>query len=482
MRSPLPDQAEQDPEEIFAAVLDCLGRVARSVRESGNEVTAIGFSAAMHTLLALDEKGAPLTGSLTYADNRASGQAREINQRWGGPAIHGRTGTPVHPMSPLAKLLWFKEEDPDTYKRAARWVSIKEYVLLGLFGETVVDHSIASASGLFNLEEEDWDEEVLERLELPRNKLSRLVPATHVVGELGEEFAGRLGLAAGTPVVVGANDGASANLGVGAVEPGVFACSVGTSGAVRAVVREPRVDEGRRLFCYALAEDRWVIGGPINNGGIAFQWARDSLFPGLKEKAGEQDRNPYGLMSELAGGVPAGADGLLFLPYLMGERAPHWDAEARGVFFGLTMRHQREHLIRAVLEGVMFQLREVSRALEDVTGGPDEVRATGGFVRSGLWRRIMAGVFGREIVFPESHEGSCRGAALLAMKALGRLESLDAAGGMTPVADRQSPDEEEAEVYAGLAEIFGRLYGRLEPEFGALAELQRALRKREGRA
>jgi gluconokinase len=242
---------------------------------------------------------------------------------------------------------------------------------------------------------------------------------------------------------------------------------------VRAVVREPRVDEERRLFCYALTEDRWVVGGPINNGGVAFQWARDALFPGLKKEAEEQDRDPYDLMSELAAGVPAGSEGLVFLPYLMGERAPHWNANVRGVFFGLTMRHGREHLIRAVLEGVMFQLREVARTLEAVVGEPDEVRATGGFVRSGLWRAIMADVFGREVVFPESHESSCWGAALLAMRALGELESLDAAHDMTRIAGRQEPDAENAAVYEGLGGVFARLYGRLEPEFAALAKLQR---------
>jgi len=474
LRSPLPDRAEQDPEEIFEAVLDSLAGVARSV---DGRISGVGFGAAMHTLLALDGDGKPLTASITYADNRATGQARKIKEEWDGRAIHARTGTPVHPMSPLAKLLWFKEEDPETYGRAARWVSIKEYVLARLCGEFVVDHSIASATGLFSLENLDWDAEVLKKLELPSEKLSRPVPTTHVLEGLNEEYAGRLGLDAGTPFVVGANDGVLANLGVGATNPGVVACSVGTSGAVRAVVRQPRVDDERRLFCYALTEDRWVIGGPINNGGVAFQWARDALFPGLKEEAERQGRDPYDLMSELAEGVPAGSEGLVFLPYLMGERAPHWNAAVKGVFFGLTMRHRREHLIRAVLEGVMFQLYQVARTLKAVVGEPAEVRATGGFVRSELWRRIMADIFGREIVFPESREGSCWGAALLAMNALGELESLDAADAMTRIADRQKPNAENAAAYRGLAEIFARLYDRLEPEFEALTELQRSLRK-----
>lgn len=280
MSSAHPGRAEQNPGEILEAVLGSLTGAANAVRRDGGEVTGVSFSAAMHSLLALDKDGNPLTPSLTYADNRSLHQATRIRDELDGAGIHRRTGTPVHPMSPLTKILWFREEEADTFEAAARWVSIKEYVFFRLFGEYVVDYSIA-------------------------------------------EIADRLGLDADTPFVIGANDGVLANLGLGAVDPGVVACSIGTSGAVRSVVDWPQVDDGRKLFCYALTEGKWIIGGPINNGGIALQWALQELFPGLIQEAEEKNRNPHEMASELAGEVPAGSEGLIFLPYLTGERAPY---------------------------------------------------------------------------------------------------------------------------------------------------------------
>ena len=472
-----PGRAEQDPDKILEVVLDSLAEVVRSARETGADgVSGVSFSAAMHSLLALDGDGKPLTPSLTYADNRAAGQAARIKSDFDGRDIHRRTGTPIHPMSPLTKLLWFKEEDPETYEAASRWVSVKEYVFSRLFGEYVVDHSIASATGLFNLRELDWDEGILDLLELPREKLSRPVPTTYVLKGLDQEYAERLGLPRETPFVVGANDGVLANLGLGATKPGVVACSIGTSGAVRSVVKEPQVDDDRTLFCYALTDEMWVIGGPINNGGMALQWAIDEVFPGIKDRAEEQERDPYELMEEAVEDVSAGSEGLIFLPYLTGERAPYWNPDVKGVFFGLTLRHKRKHLIRAVLEGVMYQMYAVQLALEKVTGEPKEVRATGGFAKSALWRQIMADVFGREIIFPESYESSCRGAALLGMYALGAMDSLAAADEMTQVTTSHSPHKDDVAVYEELMKVFTRLYERLEPEFAEISEFQRRIR------
>jgi len=472
LRSPRRGRAEQDPEEILAAVLDSLSGVVNALKERGYRVRCVSFSAAMHSLMALDNEGRPLTPAITYADNRASKQARRIRDEMDGLAIHRRTGTPVHPMSPLAKLLWFREEDPGTFEAAARWVSVKEYVFSRLFGELVVDYSIASATGFFNLERREWDEGALRVAGVPPEKLSRPVPTTYVIEGLLPEYVGRLGLDRETPFVVGANDGALANLGVGAVDPGVVAVSVGTSGAVRSVVHRPGVEERGRLFCYVLDEGAWVTGGPINSGGLALRWLRDNVFPELRESAEKEERNPYDLMGALAGEVPAGSEGLIFLPYLTGERAPQWNPNARATFFGLTLGHGREHMIRAVMEGVAFQIYAVARVLEEVAGWPKEVRATGGFARSALWRQIMADVFGREILFPEGVEGSSLGAAMLGMKAVGEIETLDDAKGMVGVSHRHRPDEADSDAYEGLMEVFVRLYDRLEPEFEALNDLE----------
>lgn len=475
LHSPRPGRAEQDPAEILEAVLNSLSKVVQTItQQHGAGVSGMSFSAAMHTLLALDERGEPLTASITYADNRATKQAMRIREELDGAEIHRRTGTPVHPMSPLAKLLWFREEEIDTFVAAARWVSMKEYVFFRLFGEYIVDYSVASATGLFNLENLDWDDGALEVAGISREKLSRPVPTTHVVQGIDEEFSGRIGLNADTPFVVGANDGVLATLGTGAIDPGVVSCSIGTSGAVRSVVHEPRIDDGRKLFCYALTEDKWVIGGSINNGGIALQWALEELFPGLTAEAEEQDRDPHELASEMVEEVPAGSEGLIFLPYLTGERAPYWNADLKGVFFGLNLQHERKHLIRAVMEGVIYQMYAVQLALEEVSGEPREIRATGGFANSRLWRQIMADVFRREITFPESYESSCWGAALLGMKALDAIDSLDVADEMTRISTSHQPKEENVATYKVLMEIFTRLYERLEPEFTEITTFQRS--------
>lgn len=479
IRFPRRDRAEQDPEEIFDATLDCLGGVVQTVRKTGDEVSGISFSAAMHSLLAVDERGDPLTPSTIYADNRATEQAKRILEDMEGADIHCRTGTPVHPMSPLAKLLWFREEDRATFEAAVRWISVKEYVFHRLFGEYVVDYSIASASGLFNLKTLSWEQKALNVAGISEEKLSRPVPTTHVVDGLDREYAERLGLDRMTPFVVGANDGVLANLGVGAIDPGVVACSIGTSGAVRSVVPEPQVDDGLRLFCYPLTEDKWVIGGPINNGGIALQWVVEELFPDLKGDNEEQGGEPHELASQLVEDISPGSEGLIFLPYLTGERAPHWNADVRGVFFGLHLQHGRKHLLRAVIEGVTYQMYAVQQALEKVIGEPAEIRATGGFANSAIWRQIMADVFRQEIVFPESYESSCWGAALLGMKALGMVSSIDVAYEMSRISERHRPDTDAAEIYGALVPIFGRLYERLEPEFAEVSRLQSSMRRND---
>ncbi len=473
MNSPHPGWAEQDPDEIFEAVVSSLAEVAKVVHEDGGEVAGVSFSAAMHSLLALDEDGRPLTASITYADNRAASQGARIRDELDGAGLHSRTGTPIHPMSPLTKILWFREEDTATFEAAARWVSVKEYIFFHLFGECVVDHSIASATGLFNLEDLDWDYGALDVAGISRRKLSRPVPTTHRLTGMNKESADRLGLGADTPFVVGANDGVLANLGVGAVDPGIVACSIGTSGAVRSVVDRPQVDDGMKLFCYALTEDKWVIGGPINNGGLALQWALEDVFPGVVREAEDQDRDLHELASEMVEEVPAGSEGLIFLPYLTGERAPHWNADARGVFFGLTLQHKRKHLIRAVMEGVIYQMYAVQKALEEVSGESREIRATGGFANSSLWRQIMADVFRREITFPESYESSCLGAALLGMKALNIIDSFEVAEDMIQTSTKHQPVEENVVVYEKLVQIFDKLYEQLKPQFTEIAELQR---------
>jgi gluconokinase len=307
LEEPRPGHAVQDPDTILRAVLEA---VRETAAKAGGAIAGLSCSGALHTLIALDEAGRPLTPSVTWADTRAAAQAARLRAE--KPELHQRTGTPLHPMSPLLKLMWFREEDPETFAAARRWVGIQEYVVARLTGETVMDLSIASATGLLNLSKCDWDPQALELAGLERERLPPLVPTTHVLPRLTDESARALGLPAATPLVVGAGDGPLANLGVGAVRPGVAACSIGTSGALRLMVDQPRVDPEGRAFCYALTPGRWVVGGAINNGGVVLQWAGDALAPDLGD-------DPEAALVELAARAPAGSSGLLMLPYLTSQ-------------------------------------------------------------------------------------------------------------------------------------------------------------------
>jgi gluconokinase len=258
--------------------------------------------------------------------------------------------------------------------------------------------------------------------------------------------------------VAGAADGPLANHGVGAVRPGVAAISIGTSGAVRVMVEEPRTDPAGRVFCYALTPGRWAIGGAINNGGVVLDWAGEALAPDL-----DTDE-----LLALAEEAPAGSDGLLMLPYLLSERAPHWSALPRGAYVGLTRAHGRPHLIRAAIEGVCQQLALVLASVRDAGNEVGEVRATGGFARSALWRQMLTDVLGMEVGFPAGHEGWGFGAALLGMEALGLIETIDRAAELIAIDERLQPDAEAAASYAELLPVFDSLYDALAPAFRRL--------------
>jgi gluconokinase len=455
--------AVQDPDAVVAAVIAAIHGALAGARAADVEVAGISFSSALHSLVGLDEDDRPITPLLTWADQRAAPQAERLRAE--RPHLHGRTGTPLHPMSPLTKLVWFREEEPGTFARARRWCGIKELVVHRLCGEWVTDHSVASATGLMNLLTLDWDDEALDVAGVQRAQLPDLADTKHRLA-LTAEGARAIGADPSLPLVLGAGDGPLANLGVGAVRPGVAACSIGTSGALRLVVEHPVIDRAGRVFCYALTPGRWVVGGAINNGGVVLQWAGEALAPELGEHA-EQE------LLEIASRAPAGSDALIMLPYLLSERAPNWSTLPRGAYVGLTRGHRREHLVRAALEGVCQQLGLVLASLRDAGNEIREIRATGGFARSPLWRQILCDVLDVPVGFPESHQGSGFGAALLGMEALGIVDTIDRAAGMIAIDEVRRPDPEAAAVYAATQPTFAALYEALTPAFRALRDLDR---------
>lgn len=457
-----PGQATQDPALVVAAVLRATRDAADRCAEQGAEVAGIGVSTAMHGLCGLGTGDVPLTPVITWADVRAAPQADRL--RRADPGLHDRTGTPVHPMAPLVKLAWLREEDPPTFAAVRRWVGVKELVLHALTGTWALDESVASGTGLWNAAARDWDPAALRAAGIDAGALAPLVPTTAVVGGITASAARETGLPAGLPVVAGGGDGPMANVGIGAVRPGVAACSIGTSGALRLTVDRPAVDPDRRLFSYALDDRRWVTGGAINNGGSVLRWVGDALAPDLGAHAEDE-------LLALAAAVPVGADGLVLLPSLLAERAPHWRTDARGAYVGLTARHGRGHLVRAAVEGASLQLALVLDSLRDAGHRVDEVRATGGFARSPFWRQLLSDVLGLPIGFPEGHEGSGLGAAATAMRGLGLLDGDDAVTDGIVIAQRLVPDPGAAAHYAALRPVFAGLQEALEPGLRALGAL-----------
>jgi gluconokinase len=476
--TPRPDRAEQDPDEIYQAVRTAISAVAQKAHVLPSQVLCVSFSSAMHSLIAVDKELKPLTQCIIWADNRSASYSDELRASGKGLDIYRKTGTPIHPMSPLLKLMWFRDHEPELFDTAYKFIGIKEYVFAKLFGgELVIDYSIASATGLFNLEQLDWDADALAACGVRREQLPKPVSTTHVLQGLSADDASSLGVAIDTPFVVGASDGVLANLGVGAFEPGVYAVTIGTSGAVRGVVRKPETDPQGRLFCYALKEDFWVVGGAINNGGIMFRWVRDQLATAEAEEGRRRGMDPYDYLTELAKEVPAGSDGLIFLPLLAGERAPYWNANARGVFFGMSLFHQKKHMIRAVLEGVMYRIHSVVSALEEMNGPTKEIRASGGFARSPFWLQMMSDVLGVQVAVPNSIESSGLGAAQLGMLAVGEIRDFSSVHGWMQVQQTLQPEQEANERYRELTQIYMRVYHQLKDEFSAIAAYQQQYTK-----
>lgn len=447
---PHPGHAVQDPQLILQAVLQTIAEVSAQI--DPDRLAGLSFSSAMHSLMALDTELAPITPVVTWADTRAATQAERLRNSTAGLALHRRTGTPIHPMSPLTKLIWFREQEHRICDQAAFWVGIKDWVLFRLCGALVVDHSLASGSGLLDIGRLAWDPEALGLAGIRDDQLPELVPTTRILPGITQEAAELTGLPIGTRVVVGAGDGPLANLGVGAVRPGVAACSIGTSGALRVTVDKPAVDPRGGVFCYALTKDRWVIGGAINNGGVTLDWVREQIA--------EPDLDP-GALLDLAAEVPVGSGGLVMLPYLLSERAPHWSSVARGAWIGLTRAHERRHLIRSAVEGVCLQLALVLQSMRAAGLAVNEIRATGGVMRHRLWRQTLADALGSQIGLLEGEQGSSFGAALLGMEALGMIGSIELAADLMTVQTVVRPEPAAAATLAGLLPIFDELYDAL---------------------
>ncbi|MDC3412198.1 gluconokinase [Aquibacillus sp. 3ASR75-11] len=454
---------EQDPIEIENAAIYCLQALVSNRLIDKNDIKGIGISSAMHSLICTTNDGDPLSASITWADFRSEAQTERL--RVNSPEMYEYTGTPIHPMEPLTKLMWMKENEWEPYKRADKFISIKEFIIKRWFGEEVVDYSVAAATGLFDIKKLDWNELALEKAGIDKTNLFQPVPPTYLLRGLTKAIATKIGISTTTPFVIGASDGPLANLGVGAIEPGETAITIGTSSAIRQFTDRPLLDEQQSVFTYRFDKNSWITGGPSNNGGNVLSWLQHvfSVYEG---------KMSFDEMNRLASSVKPGANKLLFLPYLNGERAPFWDSKAKGTYIGLSPTHRKGEMIRAAMEGVIFNVYQIGHALEKLENTQHKTLfANGGFARSTLWVEIVADMFGKTVQLPTSHQSSAWGAAWLALYSLQEVSSLKEIKNYIPMKEPVKPNMDNHQYYQEMFQIYKEIYFELKGSYAKLNAL-----------
>ncbi|MDQ3681454.1 MAG: gluconokinase [Bacteroidota bacterium] len=402
---------EQDLETIWQAVVHCIKELLPKLETHS---TTIAFSSAMHSLVAVDNKGVPLTPLIIWSDTRSASIAESLKNSAEGEAFYTATGTPVHAMSPLCKIKWLKENSPAVFRQTAKFISIKEYIWWKLFGVYEIDYSIASATGLFAIENLGWYKKALSWAGITVSQLSQPVNTVHARQQIAPHIASLLNLTTNTTFIIGASDGCLANIGSFALQPGIAAITIGSSGAVRVFSKVPILHFPSMPFSYRLDSESYICGGPINNGGIVIQWLLKNFL-----MIDVPDVTDYDSLFEKIKTIKAGCEGLLFLPYLTGERAPVWDAKSCGTFFGLGMHHTAAHMIRAAVEGVCFAIYDTLQMMEDSTTPVKQLQVSGGFTQSTAWLQMIADVTGKKLNLVQTEDASAIGAAYLALQTLG---------------------------------------------------------------
>lgn len=413
--TPQADFVEQDADAIYRATMRVLERVLADVRLRGSEVAAIGFSSAMHGVLAVDADGEPISHLITWLDRRSAAIADGWRSDGTGIELYRRTGAPTHPMLPVAKLRWLRDNDAELFRRADRFIGLKELFIFRWTGEWLVDWGLAAATGLFSVQQPHWDERALELAGIEPARLSTPAPPSTALRTFRASVARELHLAPHAAVVLASSDGALANIGIGASLAGDLALTLGTSGAIRVMVDAPAIDAGGRTFCYYADDTRFIVGGPTSSAGASLDW----IFALLLAEFPKEDR--FARAVDLAQSVPPGAQGLVALPFLSGERAPYWRSSLRGSFDGLDLSHDRATMVRAGFEGVVFGMNAVYDVVRTTVGEAQRLLLSGGLTKAPLVRTLLADVFGLPAVQPHQSEASAFGAALVAAQAVGLI-------------------------------------------------------------
>ncbi|MBL8102836.1 MAG: xylulokinase [Anaerolineales bacterium] len=464
LQTPKPLWSEQNPLEWWDAVAASIKSVLEKAGVSGERVAAVGLTGQMHGLVLLDEGGNVLRPAILWNDQRTQSQCDEIHRRIGKEKFIQITGNVALTGFTAPKILWVQENEPEVYAKAKHVLLPKDYIRLKLTGEYAMDKADGAGTVLFDLKSRDWSAEVLNALKIDASWMPRTFEGTEFTGHVNEEAASITGLKVGTPVAAGGGDQAAQAVGVGAVEPGIVGLTVGTSGVIFATTPSALIEPEGRLhaFCHAVP-GMWHFMGVMLSAAGSLQWYRDTLAPEMS----------FDDLVKEAESAPAGCEGLLFLPYLSGERTPYPDPLARGSFIGLTLRHTRAHMTRAVLEGVAFGLKDSFTLIQNAgLGNITQVRASGGGTKGALWRQILASVLEAELATVNTSEGAAFGAALLAGVGAGAWANVPIACKETVRLTGQTlPDDEQVKTYRKMYPIYQELYPILKSSFVKLSQI-----------
>lgn len=464
-----PDYSEQDPEQIFITMLYVLKNLLNEkIHAKKYKVVSICFSSSMHSVLPVDKNGVPLGNAFTWADNRAKHEAREIKASALADKIYGQTGTPLHPMSPMLKIAWMKKNDEKVFKQAGKFLSIKSYVIHQLTGTYMIDYSLACATGMLNIHKIEWEKQALDFAGITSDHLPQLVPVFENAGTLKKAYQNSLGLKADTKILIGSSDGCMATLGAGIWNSDRATITIEDSSAVRVVGHKMLHDEKKRVFNYLIAENCFVSGGPSNSGGVIFDWFATQF--GDFTSAYDLESCVNNLLQEAAK-VATGSEGLLFLPYLLGERAPIWNPDARGMYFGINIKHERQHFIRATIEGILYEIYSIGKMVSEHRN-ISSLSVNGSFATIPFCTQMLADMFNKPVHVTKNANSVSMGAFLLAATEMGIFKSLDDAASQIEIGQSYDPSENHHKTYMKYFDIFESLSHKLGDEFAKIAALQ----------
>ncbi|MCF7890951.1 xylulokinase [Candidatus Bipolaricaulota bacterium] len=474
--------SEQNPEEWWKATLKALKSVLAKGEVDKSSIRGIGLSGQMHGSVFLDEENRVIRNPILWNDTRTSEQCREIEDTIGEDKLLNLVGNPALEGFTAPKVLWLKEKEPENYEKLETLLLPKDYIVYRLTGRLVTEKSDAAGTLLYDVRNQEWSEEICEALDIDPEILPEVLDSEDVVANVKPGIANEIGLPSDLKVVAGGADNACSAVGNGVTEEGLFLVSIGSSGVVLAHSASMETnDENRIHYFNHSVSGKWYLMGVMLSAGLSLRWFRDN-FARLETQTGDlTGTNPYEFLNSEAKQVPAGSEGLVFLPYLSGERTPHQNAKARGVFFGISGTHDKRHFVRSILEGVTFGLQDSLELIKDMGIEPTQIRVTGGGAQSALWRKIQADIFGQEVVATKVDEGPAYGAALLAGVGSGTYKSINnAVDRCVTISSYDQPDSKNQKVYSELYSIYRSLYTSLENDYEKLSDYSRGRRQISG--